>query len=90
MGVVWQVAPDHFFLRAAVVEMARIAGDLAAQAADGKFKAAEFRDRIGGGRKVAIHILEFFDRGGVTTLRDQVRVVNRDRHERFVRSLGPS
>lgn len=90
MGMVWQVAPDHFFLRGPVVEMAKITADLAAKAADGKFKAAEFRDRIGGGRKVAIQILEFFDRGGVTTLRDQVRVVNKDRYERFIRSAGPS
>ncbi len=90
MGMVWQVAPDHFFLRAPVVEMARIAADLAASAADGKFKAAEFRDRIGGGRKVAIQILEFFDRGGITTLRDQVRVVNKDRYERFIKGAGPS
>ncbi|MCW5745719.1 MAG: selenocysteine-specific translation elongation factor [Alphaproteobacteria bacterium] len=90
MGVVWQVAPDHFFLRGPVVEMARIAADLAARAPDSRFKAAEFRDRIGGGRKVAIQILEFFDRGGVTTLRDQVRVVNKDRYERFVKGAGPS
>jgi selenocysteine-specific elongation factor len=90
MGVVWQVAQDHFFLRGPVVELARIAGELAAQAPDGRFKAAEFRDRIGGGRKVAIQILEFFDRGGVTTMRDQVRVVNRDRYERFVKGAGPS
>ncbi|QQS10688.1 MAG: selenocysteine-specific translation elongation factor [Rhodospirillales bacterium] len=90
MGVVWQVAPDHFFLRGAVVEMARIVDELATASPTGTFKAAEFRDRIGGGRKVAIQILEFFDRGGVTTLRDQQRVVNRDRHERFVKSAGPS
>jgi selenocysteine-specific elongation factor len=90
MGIVWQVAHDHFFLRGPVVEMARIAAELAGKAPDGRFKAAEFRDRIGGGRKVAIQILEFFDRGGVTTLRDQVRVVNKDRYERFVKGAGPS
>jgi selenocysteine-specific elongation factor len=90
MGIVWQVAHDHFFLRGPVVEMAQIAADLAGKAGDGRFKAAEFRDRIGGGRKVAIQILEFFDRGGVTTLRDQVRVVNRDRFERFVKGAGLS
>ena len=31
---------------------------------DGAARAAPFRDRIGGGRKVAIQILEFFDRVG--------------------------
>ena len=29
-------------------------------------RAATLRDEIGGGRKVAIHILEFFDRIGYT------------------------
>ena len=33
---------------------------------DGCARAASLRDEIGGGRKVAIHILEFFDRIGYT------------------------
>jgi len=33
---------------------------------DGMVRAAPLRDEIGGGRKVAIHILEFFDRIGYT------------------------
>ena len=35
-------------------------------ARDGTARAAALRDEIGGGRKVAIHILEFFDRVGYT------------------------
>ncbi|MBL8250891.1 MAG: SelB C-terminal domain-containing protein, partial [Candidatus Competibacter sp.] len=62
MGDVFQVAPDHFFTRDAVTELAIILVDLAGR--DGEACAAKFRDRIGGGRKVAIHILEFFDRLG--------------------------
>jgi selenocysteine-specific elongation factor len=66
LGLVDEVAHDHFFLRATVHEMVLIAADIAAHAADGRFTAAQFRDRLGGGRKVAIQILEFFDRQGVT------------------------
>ncbi len=64
VGEVTLVAHDHFFLTDAVGEMADIAADLIA--ARGAARAAEFRDRIGGGRKVAIQILEFFDRVGFT------------------------
>lgn len=62
MGEVFQVAHDHFFTRAAVAELSAVAFELAEQ--EGAARAANFRDRIGGGRKVAIHILEFFDRLG--------------------------
>lgn len=62
MGEVFRVAHDHFFTRAAVAELATIVRDLAEH--EGAARAAAFRDRIGGGRKVAIHILEFFDRLG--------------------------
>jgi selenocysteine-specific elongation factor len=62
-GQVIQVAHDHFFLSEAVAELARIASEMAL--ADG-LTAAAFRDRIGTGRKLAIQILEFFDRSGLT------------------------
>jgi selenocysteine-specific elongation factor len=73
LGLVDEVAHDHFFLRATVHEMARIAADVAAQAADGRFTAAQFRDRLDNGRKVAIQILEFFDRQGITLNRNTLR-----------------
>jgi len=62
MGEVFQVARDHFFIRDAVAELSAIALELVER--EGEARAASFRDRIGGGRKVAIHILEFFDRLG--------------------------
>lgn len=69
IGEVTLVALDHFFLTSRVGEMAKIVQELADQ--QGAVRAAEFRDRIGGGRKVAIQILEFFDRIGFTRrLRD--------------------
>jgi selenocysteine-specific elongation factor len=64
--------------------MARIVEDLATTAADGTFKAAEFRDKIGGGRKVAIQILEFFDRSGLTSLKNERRTIDKVKLERFV------
>jgi selenocysteine-specific elongation factor len=64
LGEVYRVAHDHYFLPATVRMLAGIAAELAA--ADGVARAASFRDRIGVGRKVAIQILEFFDRIGYT------------------------
>jgi selenocysteine-specific elongation factor len=60
MGEVYRVAHDHYFTREAVADLAVIVRDLTEQ--HGAALAAPFRDRIGTGRKVAIHILEFFDR----------------------------
>ncbi len=56
LGKVDPVAHDHFFLRGSVAEMVEIAVDLAAKAPNGQFTAAEFRDRLDNGRKVAIQI----------------------------------
>jgi len=75
LGLVDEVAHDHFFLRPILHEMVLIVVDLAAQAADGRFTAAQFRDRIDSGRKVAIQILEFFDRQGVTLNRGTLRSI---------------
>ncbi len=82
MGQVVQVAPDHFFLRPAVAEMTALAAELAAGPG---LTAASFRDRIGGGRKVAIQILEFFDGAGVTQRQGDLRSVRPERSERFGR-----
>ncbi|QNK00704.1 selenocysteine-specific translation elongation factor [Dyella telluris] len=73
LGLVDEVAHDHFFLRTTMHEMVLIAADIAAQAPDGRFTAAQFRDRLDNGRKVAIQILEFFDRQGVTLNRGTLR-----------------
>ena len=77
MGQVVEIAPDHFFLRETVAEMAAIAADSAG--ADGLLTAAGFRDRLDNGRKVAIQILEFFDRAGVTVRSGDMRRVRLDR-----------
>jgi selenocysteine-specific elongation factor len=83
MGKVDEVAHDHFFLRTTVAEMVGIAAGLAAQGQNGEFVAAQFRDRMENGRKVAIQILEFFDRHGVTLRRGDQRRMNRHRLDLF-------
>lgn len=73
-GEVYKVAHDHYFLPATVDALARIVADL--QIGDGVARAAAFRDRIRVGRKVAIQILEFFDRVGYTRrLGDEHRII---------------
>ena len=88
MGRVDEVAHDHFFLRETVAEMVEIATALAVSAPDGQFSAAAFRDRLDNGRKVAIQILEFFDRHGVTIRRGDLRRINKHRLDLFRRPAG--
>ena len=83
MGKVDEIAHDHFFLRPTVAEMTAIAADIAGAAPRGEFAAAQFRDRLDNGRKVAIQILEFFDRHGVTLRRGDLRRINRHRLDLF-------
>jgi selenocysteine-specific elongation factor len=85
LGKVDEVAHDHFFLRGTVAEMVAIAADLAAGAPNGQFTAAAFRDRLDNGRKVAIQILEFFDRHGVTLRKADLRRINKQRLDLFRR-----
>jgi len=75
-GRVEEVAPDHFFLSGAVKEMAEIAIDIAEQSADHTLTAAQFRDRLNNGRKVAIQVLEYLDRRGITMRRGDLRKIN--------------
>lgn len=67
-GELYPVAHDHYFTAEAVTELAAVVQRLNLE--QGGAKAAAFRDILypdgGGGRKVAIRILEFFDRVGYT------------------------
>jgi selenocysteine-specific elongation factor len=83
MGKVDEIAHDHFFLRPTVAEMVNVAVDLANNAANGQFTAAQFRDRLDNGRKVAIQVLEFLDRHGVTLRRGDLRRINKHRLDLF-------
>jgi selenocysteine-specific elongation factor len=83
MGKVDEVAHDHFFLRETVAEMVTIAVDIAGSSPKGEFSAAQLRDRLDNGRKVAIQILDFFDRHGVTIRRGDLRRINKHRLDLF-------
>ena len=74
-GDIEEVAQDHYFLYPTVTEMAGIARELASADPHG-FTVIQFRDRLDNGRKVAIQILEFFDRHGLTMRRGDLRRIN--------------
>lgn len=86
-GDVEEVAPDHFFLRTTVVEMVSISQRLSDPQGT-LFNAASFRDHLGegshnAGRKVAIQVLEFLDRHGITVRRGDARFVDHRRARLF-------
>ncbi|WP_456268422.1 selenocysteine-specific translation elongation factor [Kushneria sp. AK178] len=64
LGRVYHVRRDHFFLARAVSDMADMIREIETQ--QGAAHVASFRDRLGVGRKLAVLILEFFDRIGYT------------------------
>ena len=78
VGRVVEVAPDQYFMRPVVAEMIGIA-----HAFGREFTAAEFRDKLDNGRKVAILILEFFDRHGITVRRGDLRRTVPQKLEQF-------
>ena len=83
LGRTDQIAHDHFFARSTTSEMVAILRDVTAASSDGWFTAADFRDRVQNGRKVAIEILDFFDRHGVTLRRGDLRRLNPHRLDQF-------
>ncbi|MDO5641071.1 MAG: selenocysteine-specific translation elongation factor [Paracoccus sp. (in: a-proteobacteria)] len=83
LGRVDQIAQDHFFLRATTAEMAALARALSAAGDGGWFGAPAFRDHMDNGRKVAIQILDFFDRQGLTLRRGDLRRINPHRADLF-------
>ena len=83
MGTLVEVATDRFFLREALVDLGLIARELTAASTTGTFTAAEFRDKTGSGRNVAILILEHFDRRGLTARRGDHRSVVKEPKDVF-------
>ena len=75
MGDLIEIAHDHFFLRSTVVEMATVADALTRSSTTGFFAAADFRDKLDNGRKVAIQVLEYFDHQGLTRRNGDLRRV---------------
>jgi selenocysteine-specific elongation factor len=88
MGHVDEIAQDHFFLRETTSEMVDILSRIAANLPRGEIVAARFRDEVQNGRKVAIQILEFFDRHGITLRHGDLRRLNPHRLDLF--RIAPS
>ncbi|MBM3645277.1 MAG: selenocysteine-specific translation elongation factor [Alphaproteobacteria bacterium] len=78
LGRVVEIATDQYFLRPTVAEMIGIA-----EALGEGFTAAQFRDRLDNGRKVAIQILEFFDRLGIAKRDGDLRRIVPQKREQF-------
>ncbi|TXH46127.1 MAG: selenocysteine-specific translation factor, partial [Burkholderiaceae bacterium] len=57
---------NRFYLPSGVEALTAVARALAAEAPDGSFDAAAYRDRSGIGRNLTIEVLEFLDRAGHT------------------------
>lgn len=80
-GELIRVTPERFVARARLAQLAATARDIATAADAGLFTAAQFRDRIGTGRGLAIEILECLDRLEITA-----RVGNA---RRYLRAFEP-
>lgn len=76
-GALVRVSPKRYFLPAMIARQAACVRELAANAPDGRFTAADFRDRSGLGRNAVIEILEHFDATGLTRREGDSRVVLR-------------
>ena len=74
--VVVEVGLDRFFVRERVEQLASIVVAVARAQSAGRFAVWQFRDRVGGGRKIAIEILEYFDGRGVTLRDGDLRRLN--------------
>ena len=89
MAKVKEISRDQFFTIEAISEIAESVHDIAIQN-EGRISVAQLRDRLDNGRKIAIEILEFFDRSGVTLRRGDFRIVSSPRLDLFRRSSsGP-
>ncbi|HEJ7282692.1 selenocysteine-specific translation elongation factor [Serratia marcescens] len=64
LGHVTAVVVDRYYLSRRIDQFAALIRELDAER--GGANAADFRDRLGVGRKLAIQVLEFFDRSGFT------------------------
>jgi selenocysteine-specific elongation factor len=65
-GELVRLDPQRIYLRPAIVALARVVEATASAAPGGQFNAAQYRDRAGIGRSLAIQLLEHFDSAGLT------------------------
>ncbi|MCB1549023.1 MAG: SelB C-terminal domain-containing protein, partial [Hyphomicrobiaceae bacterium] len=85
IGEIAEVGADRFFLRSALLELGTMADELAHASPERAFTAAAFKERVGCGRNVAIQVLEYFDRHGLTVRLGDVRRMARTPTEALMR-----
>ena len=76
-GRLLRVAPNRYFLPRTVSEIARLAGEMADASEEGGFTAADFNRTTGIGRNLAIEVLEYLDKAGITQRTGDLRHVVR-------------
>ena len=75
-GEAIRVADNRFLIPEGLAALAHIAEACAREEEDGRFEARGFKQRAGIGRNLAIDVLEFFDRNGLTRrLQDRRMIV---------------
>lgn len=67
LGYITAIVADRYYLSQRIEQFADLIREL--DASQGSSSTTDFRDRLGIGRKLAIQILEFFDRSGFTRRR---------------------
>lgn len=77
LGHITAIVRDRYYLTSQIQIFADLIRQRAAQG--GSTSAADFRDQLGIGRKVAVQILEFFDRSGFTRRRGNEHLLRDDR-----------
>ncbi|MCC7082567.1 MAG: selenocysteine-specific translation elongation factor [Burkholderiales bacterium] len=80
--------PDRFLLRSTVERLAQTAEATAGAKPNGQFTAADYRDHCGASRKLAIEVLEYFDRIGFTQRIGDVRRIRRPLAQALAASPG--
>ncbi len=85
-----KMMPDRFLLRSTVERLAQTAAATAQAKPNGQFTAADYRDRCGAGRKLAIEVLEYFDRIGYTQRIGDVRRIRRPIEQALAATAAPA
>lgn len=83
MGLVYRVADNRYYLSDTLRQLGQVAEALSRKSPDAVFDARAFRDASGIGRNVAIQVLEFFDKLGLTRREGDVRRIHRPLSEIF-------
>ena len=74
-GEVVRVADNRFLIPEGLAALAHIAEACAGEAEGGRFEARMFKQRAGIGRNLAIDVLEYFDRNGLTRRQQDCRII---------------